>query len=184
VLSLPQFLKQTDQIHHNPQPHPHHHERKAKQMPTEQPNERLESEFIQRQTKKLDWNYECQNALLCLAQFAAWWTDFQKSDCDGIKASFEIKDARTVEFQFQKDHYRCKLVYDLFDALSDANKIRLDFEVAMWKLRGTESLVSVRVERNGENHFCDSIKYTHVLDARGPGVGKPPTLPPPRKREG
>jgi hypothetical protein len=150
-------------------------------MPTEQPNERIESEFIQRQTKKLDWNYECQNALLCLAQFAGWWTDFKKSDCDGIKASFEIKDARTVEFQFQIDHHRCKLVYDLFDALSDTDKIRLEFEVAMWKLRGTKFLVRVPGESSGENHFCDSIKYANVLELRGPGLGNPPAKPtPPR----
>ena len=145
---------------------------------TKQPDERPGSEFVRRQTMKLDWNYECQNALLCLAQFAAWWTDFKKSDCDEIKASFEIKDARTVEFQFQKDHYRCKLLYDLSDALSDTNRIRLDFEVAFWKLRGTKSLVSVPGESSGENHFCDSIKYTNVLHARGPGIGNPPTKPP------
>jgi hypothetical protein len=50
----------------------------------------------------------------------------------------------------------------------------------MWKLRGTKFLVRVPGESSRENHFCDSIKYTNVLDARGPGIGKQPTLPPPR----
>jgi hypothetical protein len=132
-------------------------------MPTKEPTPPPppDSENMRISATKIGQNFDCENAFFGLTQFAAWWIDFKKSECEGIDARFEIKEPLSVEFVLRKGHYHCKLPYDLPGMLSCTHKITLDIQVAIWKLRGQESSPYV------------------------PNWGERPNSPPaPRKREG
>jgi hypothetical protein len=129
--------------------------------------------------KEHDQAYECANALFGLAQFAAWWTDFKKSYCEGIEASFEIKERLQVEFRFKRYLYNFSLRCDLTSVTGDwvDGHLLLNLQVGIWKLRNAEKTA----RELGTYHFNDATAYTNNVSSNMPGLGNPPAKPtPPR----
>jgi hypothetical protein len=149
---------------------------------TKQPEERPRldhQKFAKKLAREYDQTYECANALFGLAQFAAWWTDFKKSECEGIEASFEIKEGLRVEFLLERYPYNVKFVYDLTRLTgsgTDGHFI-LNLQVAIWKLRDAEKTA----REIGTYHLNDATAYTNHVSSNVPGLGNPPAKPtPPR----
>jgi hypothetical protein len=149
---------------------------------TKQPEERPRldhQKFANNLAREYDQTYECANALFGLAQFAAWWTDFKKSECEGIEASFELKDNLRVEFlltwSFYKFKFACYLT-NLTPNLIDGHVLS-SLQVGIWKLRNAEKTA----RELGTYHFNDATEYTNNVSSNVPGIGNPPAKPtPPR----
>jgi hypothetical protein len=128
-----------------------------------------------------DQAYESANALFGLTQFAAWWIDFKKSYCEGIEASFEIKEGLQVEFLFKRYLYHVKLRYYLKETSLTGHwrhgHFSSDLQAAIWRLRNAEKTARERATF----HFNDATAYTNNVSSNVPGLGNPPAKPtPPR----
>jgi len=131
---------------------------------TKHPEERPSpdhAKFAGALAKEHDQAYECANALFGLAQFAAWWTDFKKSECEGIEASFELKDNLKVEFFLKLSFYEFRFACDLTNLtlhLCDGH-VLMNLQVGIWKLRQAatthpESGQTERSEKMDSDHVA------------------------------
>jgi hypothetical protein len=149
---------------------------------SKQPEERPRPDharFAGALAKEHDQAYECANALFGLAQFAAWWTDFKKSECEGIEASFEIKERLQVEFRFKSYWHYASLRCDLTSLTGDwvDGHLLLNLQVGIWKLRNAEKTA----RELGTYHFNDATAYTNNVSSNVPGLGNPPAKPTPSR---
>ena len=78
---------------------------------------------------------ECDKALCGLATFSAWWIKFKAMECQGIEASFEIKDGMVAEFRFRRGSYFFVRSYNLSYCVAPNTGVILELQMSLLTLR-------------------------------------------------
>ena len=78
---------------------------------------------------------ECDKALRGLATFSAWWIKFKAMECQGIEASFELKDGMMAEFCFRKGPHFFVRAYDLTWCFTPNAGVILELQMSLLTLR-------------------------------------------------
>jgi hypothetical protein len=78
---------------------------------------------------------ECDKALHGLATFSAWWIKFKAMECQGIEASFELKDGMMAKFFFRKGSCFFVRAYDLTWCFTPSTGVILELQMSLLTLR-------------------------------------------------